>query len=105
MGDEVVQYKGIKVYQAGWLINLLSSKNSRGMALGWFILIRKPDAMGYVTSATGRKTLDRLLKHEYTHIERQQAMGVFKWFWKYWTDSWFKFDEERIALESEWRVE
>ena len=96
-----MKYRGTRVFKAGWLIDIISSDRSRGMALGWFILIRKPDDMDMVHSSNGSKHLMRLLEHEATHIRRQKDMGRLKWFWKYWRDENFAKSEERIATSWE----
>ena len=71
------------------------------MALGYIILIRPPDKHGWVTSETGHKKYDHVLKHEQEHIKRQKELGVLKWFYKYLTNKDFKESEEAIARMAE----
>jgi hypothetical protein len=94
-------YKNTPVVTSDWLITFLSSERSRGMALGWVILVRQPDQLGWVHSTTGKKHIDALLRHEYKHIEEQRRIGRIKWFYKYLTNKSFREYQEKIAREAE----
>jgi len=95
------QYKHTPVFYAGWFFDMFN-KDLRGMALGWFILIRRPNMFDDVYSSSGhKKYLYALLEHEYTHITRQIHYGRFKWFYKYITDAGFHKKEEEIAISRE----
>ena len=79
---------------------IMPNKRIRGLALYWVIVVRTP-VNGVVRSSSGSKTLQAVLAHEYTHIERQRALGGWRWFYRYVTDKTFRENEEKIAIEAE----
>jgi hypothetical protein len=42
-----------------------------------------------------------LLAHEAVHLARQEALGRWRWLWRYWTDRGFRLQEEAIAFAAE----
>jgi len=107
------KHKGIRVIESNFLLSF--NKSARGAALGWVILHKIPKHLHHrvagsvapyktdyeICSDNGCKPLDAILRHEATHIDRQQEYGVLKWMYKYFTDKEFHDNEERIAREAE----
>ena len=41
------------------------------------------------------------LAHEQTHIRQQEAMGQWKWLWRYFTNATFRLDQEAEGYAAE----
>lgn len=46
---------------------------------------------------------DDLLRHEYTHLHRQQEIGYKKWWKQYFEDQNFRLKEELIAYQNQYK--
>ena len=92
------RYNGVLTLETN-LLRYIRPK-SRGMALRNVILLKKPQGDGQICTRTGCKSKERVLKHEYKHIQRQKEEGLI-WFYNYLTDEEFELEEERIATDAE----
>lgn len=103
-------------------ILLAHNKRSRGAALGWVILHKNREYRykayaainsevvindyqeEWLCSDSGCKTLERVLRHEHLHCDRQVKDGIIgfiKWMYKYKKDKTFHEEEERLARQAE----
>ena len=94
-GCSTYQYKGVRVIETDFVLSVLN-ENARGMVLRYVILHKKPLSNGQICTPTGCKSVDRVLKHEYCHIEQQRQMGMV-YFYHYLTDKQFELEMEREA--------
>ena len=44
-----------------------------------------------------------IVAHESVHLKQQQAMGVGKWMWRYFTDRAFRLDQEAAGAVAEYK--
>ncbi len=48
---------------------------------------------------------DGLMAHERLHCERQVAMGLLRWLWRYLTDTRFRYREELLGYRLELQID
>jgi hypothetical protein len=52
----------------------------------------------FVRNTTAPQNFDRLIKHENTHIEQQNKVGLFRFLWLYFFDAKFRMFSEIEAM-------
>lgn len=50
------------------------------------------------------ETDESVLAHEIVHLERQKALGKWKWLWRYFTSREFRFREEVLGIVVQLRM-
>lgn len=93
----------VKIIYSDFLVTLIGGRKARGVAPLFWIFIRRPYYNGgfVVSSTTGIKSLDSVVRHEVVHIERQKQQGRFIWLFKYIFSRKFRMYEESIARMAE----
>ena len=82
-------YFGVRLVQFDLLfliMKLVFKRNSKAIALRHFIILH-----------SSKWHDDALIEHEIVHLEQQEEHGLFKFVWKYFTSSTFRFTMELDA--------
>jgi hypothetical protein len=72
--------------------------------IGETMYIDEADWKAYIRDKRTTR-LRSLIIHESTHASRQLQIGMSLWMFYYFTSTTFRWEEEKIAYEAEWRVE
>lgn len=92
-----MNYKGIPLVVKPWYWNIIPTLRWCGASAHFSKIILRKDVYDDVTSKNPSPFWIALLEHEVRHIERQRAMGKWKFQLLYQLSPRFRIEEELIA--------